>query len=174
MRTLFRAIALLLLVSLCVASPLQALSADPTAEQRAALEKDFADTLSGATFVGSFTLTGAAERGRGLAEERYTINKVAHLKDDVWLFTARIQYGEHDLTLPIPLEVHRADDTPVITLTDAKLPGLGTFTARVLIYRDHYAGFWNGGGDHGGHLFGRIERAKPPADDNPSQPEKLK
>ena len=32
------------------------------------------------------------------------------------------------------------------------------FTSRVLVYRDHYAGFW-AGADHGGHLFGRIERA---------------
>ena len=34
-----------------------------------------------------------------------------------------------------------------------------SYTARVLIYGKQYAGTWSGK-DHGGHLFGRIERAK--------------
>jgi len=38
------------------------------------------------------------------------------------------------------------------------MPGLGTFTSRVLVYRDEYAGTWTGG-DHGGQMFGKIERA---------------
>ena len=46
-----------------------------------------------------------------------------------------------------------------ITVTDAKIPGLGTYTARVMFYRDEYAGTWSGG-NHGGHLWGKIERGK--------------
>ena len=45
----------------------------------------------------------------------------------------------------------------VVSVTDLGLPGLGTYTARVVFYRDSYAGMW-WGGKHGGNLFGRIER----------------
>jgi len=131
---------------------------EPAAEpDRAALEKQFAETMSGATLVGSFTVTGGEKTE--LKEERYTLGEVKKLNDDFWLFETRIQYGERDLKVPLQLEVKWAGDTPVITLTDTEVPGLGKFTSRVVIYRDHYCGYWDGG-DHGGHLFGTIERAK--------------
>jgi hypothetical protein len=82
---------------------------------------------------------------------------VAKLKGDYWLFETRIQYGDQDVQLPLTLQVKWAGDTPVITLTDVAIPGLGTFTARVLVYRDQYAGTWSGA-MHGGQLFGRIEQ----------------
>jgi hypothetical protein len=56
---------------------------------------------------------------------------------------------------------------PVISVTNVAFPGLGTYSARVVIYGDGYAGTWNGR-DHGGQMFGRIVQkdaeAKP--DDN--------
>ncbi len=123
----------------------------------AALEKEFERTMSGAQLVGSFTQSddpdGTPKR------DRYTIQEVRKVKDDVWIFKARIEYGGRDLTVPIPLHVKWAGDTPVITLTDLAIPGLGTFTARVLIYRGQYAGTWSGG-DHGGHLFGNVVPAE--------------
>ena len=125
------------------------------APDRAALEKQFAAALSGATLSGHFTRSDKPEEK--LAEERYTIAKVSKIKDDYWLFQTRIQYGGHDVTLPLALEVKWAGDTPVITLTDVLVPGFGTFTARVLVYRDQYAGTWTGG-DHGGQLFGTVSR----------------
>jgi len=127
---------------------------------RAALERQFEETLSGATLEGTFTTTGKEDQG--LSREKYTLGKVKKVKDDYWLFETRIQYGDHDVTLPLSLQVQWAGDTPVITLTDALVPGFGTFTARVLIYRGQYAGTWSGG-DHGGHLFGKI--VKPAAND---------
>jgi hypothetical protein len=45
------------------------------------------------------------------------------------------------------------------------IPGLGTYTARVLIYRGQYAGTWSGG-DHGGELWGRIEKSAGSEPDN--------
>ena len=48
-----------------------------------------------------------------------------------------------------------AGDTPVITLTDQALPGMGTYTARVVVYRGQYAGTWSGR-NGGGKVFGRI------------------
>ena len=89
-------------------------------------------------------------------KRRYELSQVAKTGDDVWLFKARIVYGEHDSTWPMYLEVKWAGDTPVITLTDLALAG-GTYTARVLIYRGQYAGIWSAG-DHGGQLFGRVEK----------------
>lgn len=59
----------------------------------------------------------------------------------------------------MPLEIKWAGDTPVITLTDLAIPGLGTFTARVVIYDNKYAGTWQHG-QVGGSLFGRIEKVQ--------------
>jgi hypothetical protein len=122
---------------------------------RATLEKQFEETMSGCRLVGYFTTTGS--EAKGLKEEKYTITKVKKLQNDYWLFQTRIQYGGKDATLPLQLEVKWAGDTAVITLTDLAIPGFGTFTSRVLIYRGQYAGTWSGA-DHGGHLFGTIEK----------------
>ena len=122
------------------------------------LEQRFAETLSGTVLTGSFT-TDEQEVGDPIKRETYTIHKVRKLKGNLWLFSARIQYGKKDVTLPIPLTVRWAGDTPVITLTDLTIPGLGTFTARVMIYRGRYAGTWQHG-SKGGHLFGTVAKAK--------------
>lgn len=121
---------------------------------RAKLEAD----LSGAVLVGRFTVTGEQAEP---AAERYELSAVKHLGKDQWLFQARIRYGQHDVKLPLTLPVRWAGDTPVITVDNFGFPGLGVYTARVMIYRDHYAGFWTGV-DHGGHLFGVVER--PPSE----------
>ncbi len=121
------------------------------AERNAALEK----SLTGSALVGQFTVTGQAPEAP--KTERYELAKVQHLAGDQWLIQARMRYGDHDLRLPpLPLPIRWAGDTPVITVDNLTIPGVGTYTARVMIYRDHYAGFWTGG-DHGGHLFGVIE-----------------
>ena len=140
---------------------------------QAELDKQFEKTLTGATLVGRFTVEGRGERGREPKEERYHINKVTKMKGDYWMFTARVQYGSKDVTVPMMLQVKWAGDTPVITLTDLTIPGLGTYTARVMIFRDHYAGYWSGG-KHGGNLWGRVERTgeqgAPEAPDAPAAP----
>jgi hypothetical protein len=119
---------------------------------RADLEKEFAESMSGATLVGYFTTNG--NEGKGLAEEKYKLKTVKKLeKGDYWLF--EYQYGDKGVAIPLPLEMKWAGDTPVITLTDAAIPGVGTFTARVLFYRGEYAGTWSAK-DHGGKLFGKI------------------
>ncbi len=123
----------------------------------AALEEHFQKSLSGATLVGHFTVGDQ----KNLREEKYTITKVSKIPGGLWLFQVRIQYGKRDVTLPLPLKVQWAGDTPVITLTDLSIPNLGTYTARVLIYRDQYAGTWSGG-DVGGQMFGRLVRDTKP------------
>lgn len=120
-------------------------------------EQKFQKALSGATLVGAFTEGKAPAAPK---EERYTIQNLTKISDDLWLFQARIQYGDHDLTLPLPLKVLWAGTTPVITLDRFPVPPLGVFSARVLFHDGQYAGTWQGG-DHGGCLFGRIERPEP-------------
>ena len=118
-------------------------------------EKKFQQTLSGATLIGRYTEGDEAAP----KQDRYTIKSLTKLSDKLWLFQARIQYGEHDITLPLPLRVEWAGATPVITLDNVPAPPLGVFSARVLIFDDQYAGVWSGG-DHGGQLFGRIQKEK--------------
>ena len=122
---------------------------------QAALEKEFEKTMSGSVLVGRFTVVG--KEAEAPKEERYTITKVKKQDDGEWIFLVRIQYGKNDNQVPLKLKVEWAGDTPVITLTDLTIPGMGTFTSRVLIYRGWYAGTWQHG-KVGGHLFGRIEK----------------
>jgi len=77
--------------------------------------------------------------------------------NDLWLFTARVKYGKTDLTLPMPIPVKWAGDTPVISMDKLKIPLLGTFSAQVVLDGNRYAGTWQHG-KVGGHLFGSIEK----------------
>jgi hypothetical protein len=126
---------------------------------QATLEKDFEKLLSGCVFVGKFTVVG--RENQAPKEERYTIIKVKKQPSGKWIFVARIEYGKNDIQVPMELDVEWAGDTPVITLTDLTIPGLGTFTSRVLVYRGWYSGTWQHG-EVGGHLFGKIEKLPPP------------
>lgn len=139
------------------AKPQATVALTTQADRFAKLEK----SLTGVALVGHSTTTGAEDTKleTKLEPERYELKSVKHVGDDQWLIEARIRYGEHDVTLPLTLPIRWAGDTPVITVDNLGFPGLGTYTARVMIYADHYAGFWSGG-DHGGHLFGVIERVK--------------
>jgi hypothetical protein len=114
--------------------------------------------MSGATLVGSFTMGDKPP-----TQERYTITKVTKLKGDYYMFAARIQYGERDMTVPLVLPVKWAGDTPVITVTNFGIPGMGTYTARVMIYDQQYAGTWRGA-NVGGQMWGKIERGEPAGD----------
>lgn len=126
---------------------------------RDVLEKAFVDRMTSAALVGTFSVDGKT----GMKPERYEIESVKKHKGDDWVITARIKYGEHDVKVPIVVRVTWADDTPVISLTDLMIPGLGTFTSRVMIYQDRYAGTWQHG-EVGGHLWGKIEKLDPPSE----------
>ena len=88
-------------------------------------------------------------------EDRYTILGVSKLGGDLWLIRARIRYAQKDITAPIPVQVKWAGDTPVIIVDKIPVPGSGTYSARVMIFEQTYAGTWTGG-DHGGLLSGVI------------------
>ena len=129
----------------------------------------FKKAMTGAKLIGQFTVLG--QKQGPLAKEEYTIRSISKLQGDYWLLTARIKYGGKDLTLPVPLKIQWAGDTPVITLTNATIPGLGTFSCRVVIYSKKYAGTWTHG-EVGGHLFGTVEQLKPDATKKTEKPSK--
>jgi|SRR5205085_9666497 len=116
-----------------------------------ALEKEFQDSMEGVVLEGQSTRDGTP----GLSEDRYAIDKVVKTGDDQWTFYARVEAKGQTMTVPLPIQVKWAGDTPVITLTGQALPGLGNYTARVLVYRGQYAGTWSGR-NGGGKVFGRI------------------
>ena len=123
---------------------------------REELYTKFSQSLSGVKLVGRFTVLGKDD-GPPDAEE-YTIYSATKMpQGDYWLLHTRIKYADKDVTVPIPLEVKWAGDTPVITLTKLPIPGLGTFSSRVVFYNNKYAGTWTHG-EVGGHLFGTLEK----------------
>lgn len=119
-------------------------------------EKKFQELLSGAELTGSFTITGK-ENGGAPKQEKYKIVKATKLDDRHWLIVA--SWGKAKLPIPLRLQVEWAGDTPMIQLTDFTIPGMGTFTSRVLFHESHYAGTWRHD-NVGGHLFGVITPLK--------------
>jgi hypothetical protein len=127
----------------------------PATPSEAERNRAFAESMAGVTLAGQSTRLG---RDGVFGPERYHIEGVTHVSGDMWLLRARWDYHGKDITVPIPLAIRWAGDTPVITLTDLAIPGVGTYTARVMLYRGQYAGTWSRK-DGGGQLFGKIEPA---------------
>ncbi|BDC51507.1 hypothetical protein F183_A38230 [Bryobacterales bacterium F-183] len=115
---------------------------------------------------GGITLVGRSSSTRSdkiSSEERYTISSASKLTGDTWLLTAKFKYKDQELPIPVPVSVRWAgDDTPVLCLTDVGVPGMGSYTARVVLHGDQYAGTWSSSkGGYGGQLFGKIVRGTP-------------
>ena len=124
-------------------------------------EQAFQQLLNDSVLKGSFTMTGKHEQ-EGLAPETYEIKSLDKMADGKWRFMVRINYHNTDVTVPLFLEVKWASDTPMIYVDKIFVPGIGTYSARVIFHDKRYAGTWNGDG-YGGHLFGKVERALTPA-----------
>lgn len=121
-------------------------------------EKKFQNTLANCTFKGRWCLIKDGELGEE-REDKYTILRASKTGGDNWLIFARVQYNNKDVTVPIPVQLKWAGDTPVITLDNMAIPNLGTYSARVVVHDNSYAGNWSAG-DHSGMLYGLIEKTK--------------
>jgi hypothetical protein len=117
-----------------------------------AAEKQFQEALANVTLVGQSTVDG----NPAVHEDHYVIERVAKVKDDLWKFDARMQFHGKEVKVAMPLPVKWAGDTAVISLTNFAFPGLGSYTARVVIYDGNYAGTWSASPTHGGKVFGKI------------------
>ena len=135
-------------------------SSDEPADDAATDDREdrLAKYLTGATFVGSFTNDGKEDRVP--KPESYTIKSCQYMKDTgKYQMAVLIKYGKTDGEFPMLLDVLWSGSTPVITLDAVWIPGLGTFSSRVLIHNGRYAGTWQHDAK-GGHLFGKIETAE--------------
>jgi hypothetical protein len=133
-------------------------AAEQPAVSQEQLEEKLVATLSGATLEGKFSVVEKGKAGED-KEDKYTILAVSKLTGgETWIITARVQYGGKDFTVPFPVLVKWAGDTPVITVDGVGVPGGGTYSARVLIHADAYAGTWSGG-TVGGLMSGTVRRA---------------
>lgn len=133
---------------------------DPRSDATPARDERFKKLVANVKLSGHFTIDG--QEDAKLQEEEYVITGATKLgPGDLWALTARIKYGTQDLTVPVPVQVKWAGDTPVITLDKVGIPGLGTFSARVVLDQERYAGTWSHD-QVGGHLFGRITPAAAP------------
>ena len=120
--------------------------------------EDFEKYLSNSVLSGSFTMDG--QPLNKLEEERYEIKSAKKLEgdDNLWEIKTRIKYGNKDLTVPVVVNLEWVGRTPMIVLDSVTIPGMGTFSARVVFHDRKYAGTWKHD-NVGGHLFGRVEPA---------------
>src|SRR5438034_628034 len=79
------------------------------------LEANFKATLTKATLKGRWCAIKDGQLGPE-KEDKYSIRSITKIGGDIWLITARIQYGKNDFVAPVPIQVKWAGDTPVITL----------------------------------------------------------
>jgi len=122
-------------------------------------EIKFKNTLANCVLNGRWCTTRNGQMTEEY-QEKYTIQSASKSGKDAWLIHTRIQFAGKDLTVPVPVKLKWAGDTPVITLDKVSVPGLGTYSGRVLIYDNTYAGTWFAN-DHGGMLHGIIEKSPP-------------
>ena len=134
-------------------------------KDQATLDKEFADLLTNASLTGSFTMGPDGQPKK----DSYTILKAEKADGDLWAITAKVEYKGFAVPVEMRVPVKWAGDTPVISITDQKIPMLGTFTARVMFYGGEYAGTWSGG-KHGGLMWGKVQKlpATKPADAAPA------
>jgi len=130
-------------------------------------EQAFADLMKDAVLVGNFTVNRPGREGDSASPpwketpERYGIKGIQKVSDHNWLVHSQIKYGKLDVTVPVPVQVHFANDTPVLSVTDLTIPLVGSeFTARVMFFDNQYAGTWRHG-KVGGLMYGRLEKAAP-------------
>ena len=134
-------------------------------KDQAALDRWFAELLTNASLTGSFT----AGNDGPPRKDSYTILKAEKAEGELWAITAKVEYKGFAVPVEMRVPVKWAGDTPVISITDQKIPMLGTFTARVMFYGKEYAGTWSGG-NHGGLMWGRVQKlqATKPAEPVPA------
>lgn len=136
----------------------------PDIPSRDALEADFKSMLENAILDGSWQMTQDGLGGKkpltGAKTEKYTIQSASKLGGEMWLITARIQFADKDVSIPVPVRIIWAEDTAIITLSEFPVPILGTYSCRVMFHGGFYSGIWySKEKDYGGVMSGRIVKA---------------
>lgn len=138
----------------------------PAKSTQAQLEEKFKESLTEAVLEGIWQMTGSGGlKGNAPLSapktERYTISSVVKTGEDHWIISARIEYADRDVTVPVLVRVVWAGDTPMITIDDLAIPMIGAYSARVIFHKGFYSGVWySNGRNYGGILSGRIVKKK--------------
>ena len=142
----------LLVVAFVWARPAVTLAEDskPTPEQ----EAKFTTALTNATLKGRWAPIKDGQLGAE-KDDSYQIVSVKKMEGSNWVVSARLQYGGQSLDLPIPAVVKWSGDTPVMIFDNINIAGYRSYSARLMVHENSYAGAWSGG-DHGGMLYGLI------------------
>lgn len=159
-------VALAIVTALAVRTPATAQPAGTTSApaelDMTDAERAFQSLLDGAEMIGSYTmeLPDAPKADTpAQAADRYVIHGIRKIGPQLWQIDAGMRYNGRDIRLPIPVPVHFADDTPVICVTRLGLPGMGTYSARVMFFADRYVGVWRADATGiGGTMTGRVIR----------------
>lgn len=137
-------------------APRQSATSQPSKKlDRAELEKQLEASLENVTLDGIYQMVVGDSPLSEPKPDKYMIESAHKAEGDWWVFKARILYEHHDLTLPVRVRIVWAEDTPVVTVDDVAIPGIGIYSARVMFYRGYYSGTWFGKG-YGGIMSGRI------------------
>ena len=133
------------------------LASQEAAAARETAEAAFSKLLTGATLVGNFTTDSdqPVDPAKLLRPDRYELATVNKVNDDFWLFV----YVHKGVPLPLTMKVLWAGKTPVLTLDEFTIAGMGTYSARLMFHGNRYAGTWQHG-KAGGLMFGKIETAE--------------
>jgi hypothetical protein len=115
-------------------------------------EKKFQATMENVTLVGYYTFGDSSD----LKADQYQIEHITKVKEDTWNFEARFKIGPRDIKVTLPIPVKFAGDTPMISLTNFNVMGMGPFSARIVFYDGAYAGTWAASADQRGVMFGKI------------------
>jgi hypothetical protein len=112
------------IIFLFVASMLMAQEA-VTPVTLTASEKQFQEAMTNVTLTGFFTVGDSGETH----EDRYTVEKISKVGDDLWNFDARIQYNKQDFRATVKVPVKWAGETAVLTLSNYLIKGEGVYSA---------------------------------------------
>lgn len=154
----------LLVITTAVLLCLGAASKPPAGSKQpklSAAEEKFSNLLSNCILNGRWCTTSKGKLDEEY-QEKYTIQGATKTAEDRWTIHAHIEFAGKSLTVPIPVRLRWAGDTPVITLDKVSVPGFGVYSGRVLIFENTYAGTWSVK-DRGGMLHGMIEKGPVPA-----------
>lgn len=133
------------------------LSPAKSAPSTSELEAKFIATFTNATLTGRACSVKDGQLGPD-KEDTYTVVSIAKTSGDNWTITARISRDGNSFDVPLPIKVQWAGDAPVLIIENLAFGGQRTYSARVLVYDNAYAGTWSAG-DHGGLVNGVIRHA---------------
>ena len=123
--------------------------ARPTLDEH---EASFTARMQDVALVGAFT---RSDENSPPTPERYVVKSVEKVGPDLWRFNSVMNCCGFEGSLPVTIPMQFINGTPTIVMDGTHIPGLGTFSVRLLFDGDSYAGTWRHG-PREGSMSGRI------------------